>query len=291
MHFKEGIYPGMGMEEYHAWKLDKDVLIEGPISCSVLKAFDANPYAWLVSDEQKETPALRKGKLFDAAVTDPDELIMSFRISQFENFKTKEAREWRDSVTAQGQVVVSESEFNRAEKARNRVFNHPEAGQLVDGAQFQVGVVYNYGDIPAKCLIDILPSEDGEDCETLVDYKTISTGLDDKSIRDAIGKYKYHWQAAFYKTLANKVSEDRVFETFKFIFQDVNTLEVRVVELDDDSMALGSRAVGAALKNFLRCAHQGIKSRYLNKTEILGLMLYHAMGEDEDLTKREEIFA
>jgi hypothetical protein len=61
----------------------------------------------------------------------------------------------------------------------------------MEGAQFQVGVIGEIGGIPAKCLIDILPDEDGDYGETIVDFKTTSTGLDDESIRKAIGKYKY----------------------------------------------------------------------------------------------------
>ena len=58
---KLGVYPGMGMEAYHDWKLDKDSLIDGPISCSMLKAFDSNRYAWSISDDFKRTEAMRTG--------------------------------------------------------------------------------------------------------------------------------------------------------------------------------------------------------------------------------------
>ncbi len=184
---------------------------------------------------------------------------------------------------------MEKNQKNRAIQGSEIVRSHPVAGPILEGADCQVGVVYQYGGIPAKCLIDILPSENGDWGETLVDYKTISTGLDDDSVRQAIGKYRYHWQAAFYRTLFNKVSEDRQIEDFVFIFQDPNTLEVRVVTLDDDAMALGSRSVGKALENFARCAAEGIQSRYLNKPEKLSLMPYHAMAEDEELCRREEV--
>ena len=287
MHFSLGVHKGLGMDSYHSWRLDKAKLIEGPISCSTLKAFDKNPFAWIATPDRAPTDAMRKGTLFDAAVTSPEELG-SFVVSEFDNFRTKEAREWRDSMSEQGKVVVTAEEIEHAKKARDVVFNHRVAGEIVSGAEFQVGVVSEVGGIPAKCLIDILPSADGGFPETLVDYKTISTGLDDESIRKAIGTYKYHWQAAFYRTLSNKVFDDRVFEEFSFIFQDVNTLEVRVVTLEDDALLLGGRGVKSALDNFIKAAYQGIHSRYENTNSVVGLMPYHSMAEDEELARRQD---
>lgn len=311
-----GIHPSLGMEEYHSWKLDKSKLIEGPISCSMLKAFDLNPYAWLKSPPMKQTAAMKTGSEFDAAVTDPDSLseliikpdaIEPFEVLPFPNLRTKEAREWKAGKDALGVRVLTEdqakkeresfdearekyqSRLSRLNNARKAVFEHPVAGEIMSGAEFQVGVIGEIGATPAKCLLDILPSESGDYCETLVDYKTISTGLDDESIRKAIGKFKYHWQAAFYRTLFNKVSEDRLCEDFIFIFQDVKTLEVRVVKLDNDALALGTRAVKHALLRFAKCAHKGITSQYIRKCSTLDLMPYHAMSEDEGLVKREEV--
>ena len=311
----QGIHVGLGMEEYHSWKLDKAKLIEGPISCSTLKAFDPNPYAWLKSPPFKPSKAMETGSLFDAAVTDPDTLsdLLPTPIKDhknavelpFDSLRTKAAREWKNNAEAEGLEVLTSSQIKKRDedyliamesyeanldhltKAREAVFSHPIAGKILEGADFQVGVVGEIGGIPAKCLLDILPNKDGDYAETIPDYKTISTGIDDESVRKAIGKFRYHWQSAFYRSLFNKVSVDRLCEEFKFIFQDIVTLEVRVVTLDQDSMDLGTRAVKHALINFRKCAEKGIRSKYLKTDHELALMPYHAMSEDEELCKRE----
>jgi hypothetical protein len=283
MVMKQGIYPGLGMAEYHDWKLDKSKLIAGPISCSMLKAFAVNPYAWRWGPEFKQTAAMAMGSLFDAAVTDPQALADNYVVSEFSDFRTKAAREWKAEMEESGLSIVSEDDLNHAIEGAKRCREHKVAGSLIEGAQFQVGVIGEVGDIPAKCLIDILPEE-----ESLVDYKTIATGLDDESIRKAIGKYKYHWQGAFYRTLFNKVSTDKIAEDFKLIFQDVTTLEIRVVTLSEDAMALGTQSVKVALKEFARCAHKGIRSRYEETDESIDLMPYHAMSEDEWNIQQEE---
>jgi hypothetical protein len=312
----QGIHLGLGMAEYHDWKLDKENLIEGPISCSMLKRFDENPYAWLKSPEMKQTDAMRKGSLFDAALTDPDSLNDLLGVPEkpdhcvilpFDDLRTKDAREWKKEHEAIGERVLKQSDYDKEQeaykdamekieqkrdhlsKAVREVYSHPIASKILKDAEFQVGVVGEVGGIPAKCLLDILPSEGGDYSEAIADYKTISTGLSNDSIRRAIGKFKYHWQSGFYRTLFNKVHEDRLCDDFYFIFQCVNTLEVRVVKLNEDALSLGTRAVGRAIKDFLKCAHEGIKSRYLEDSDEMGLMPYHEMDEEESLAKRDGI--
>lgn len=279
-----GIYPGLGMDVYHGWKLDRSELIDGPISCSMLKAFAPNPYAWARTPDIVQTDAMRKGSLFDLAVTDPDMLDASTVVSPFDSFRSKEAREWKAETIADGLLITTDEELAKARLASVEVRSHHIAGEIMENAQFQVGVVGEIGGIPAKCLLDILPDGDGDWGETLVDYKTTSFGLDDEGIRKAMGQFKYHWQAAFYRSLFNKVSTDRNADDFVFMFQDTATLEIRVVRLADDALALGTRAIKSALLEFTRCAHKGIGSRYAKTCTALDLMPYHAMAEDEKLS-------
>lgn len=288
MVIPQGIHRGLSADAYHGWKLDRSRLIDGPISCSMLKAFAPNPYAWARTPDAQPTKAMRTGSLFDAVLTDP-QWRDRIALMEFENFRTKAAQEWRDEQDAAGRLIVREDELEHAMNAAEAVRAHHVAGEILDGCEFQVGVVGSIGSIPAKCLIDIVPSEGGDWAETLVDYKTTSNGLDDEAIRKTLGDRKYHWQAAFYRTLWNKTATDRHCEDFAFVFQDVATLEVRVVKLAPDALALGTRAVKAAAEEFVRCAHRGIGSRYARTADELDLMPYHAMNEDEALNALEEV--
>lgn len=284
----KGIHPGLGMTEYHSWKLDRSKLIEGPISCSTLKRFAPNPYEWLHTPEITQTAAMRTGSLFDLAITAPRvEFDAATVISPFDSFRTKEAQEWKKEQ--EGKLIITQEERDKALLAADCVWEHDIAGNIMHDAEFQVGVVGDVGNIPAKCLIDILPREEGDWGETIVDYKTTGNGIDDDSIRKSLGQFGYHWQAAFYRTLWNKVSPDRHIEDFAFIFQSTATLEVRVVKLSDDALTLGNRAVKDAVEEFVRCAHKGIGSRYAKRVDTLDLMPYHAMSEDERLSEKEGV--
>ena len=287
MKIDKGIYPGMGMETYHAWKLEKENLKAGPISNSMLKAFFPNPYEWLKAPAFKQTDAMRIGSLYDLALTDPDSLTAQTMISPFDNYRTKEAQLWKAQMISLGKIIISDDDMADAIHAVDMVHSHPIAGAIMKNAQFQVAVIGEIGGIPAKCLIDILPDAEGDYCETIIDYKTTSNGLDDESIRKTIGDYKYHWQAAFYKSLFNQVSPDRVCSDYGFLFQSTKTHEVRVVMLSDDALCLGTKAVKQAVIDYAKCAYGGIRSRYLTTCDSLDLMPYHAMNEDELLNIME----
>lgn len=275
-----GIHPGLGMREYHAWRLDKSKLIEGPISASTLCDFMPNPYAW-VRTEKAVTKAMSTGSLFDLALTDDGALEASVAIMEFDDFKTKAARQWRDEQQELGKIIVSEDELEHARKAAAAVRSHHVAGAVVEGCDFQTAVVGSIEGIPAKCLIDILPASGTEWEETIFDYKTSALGIDDDSIRRVMGKLKYHWRGGFYRTLFNKVSKDRHCEDFAFIFQDQTTLEVRCVKLNPDDLGLGTRMIKAAVAEFIRCAEKGIGSRYARTVDELGVMPYASIAESE----------
>jgi len=278
-----GIHYGLSSREYHAWKLDKSKLIEGPISCSMLKDFSDSPFAWRWGPEKEVTAAMRAGSLMDYALTEPGALESQCVICPYESFRSNAAKEWK--LENSERLIVTEAQLGHARKAAERVREHKEAGPILDDAAFQVAVVGEIAGIPSKCLLDIVPPEDSWD-ETLWDYKTTS-GLDDESLRRTIGQFRYHWQGAFYRSQWNKLSPDRHCERFGFIWQDRDTLEVRVTVLTDDDMAQGNRALGVALKDYATAAHRGIRSRYASGITELGQLPFQAMNEDERLSTHE----
>lgn len=293
------------MKQYHTWKLDKDNLKDSPVSCSFLKAFAPNPYEWLMSPPFKQTEAMKTGSILDAAITDPKDLDAVLNkiygipkdivIAPFKEFRTNESKEWKKEADRNGLDYLSENEAERiksdavsmieekkawATKAAQQVFQHPIAGEILDGAQFQVGIIGKLDGINVKCLLDILPKEKGIWGDCLVDYKTTGNGLDDESLAQTIGKLKYGWQATWYLGLANKF-HSRKFKRFAFIWQSTKTLEVRVTVLDQGSIALldGDRCIAKALAEFKGCAEFGIRSNYLHTTDKVDIKPYHAMPE------------
>lgn len=308
-----GIHFDLGMDRYHAWRLDKSNLGAGPISASMLKSFAVSPYAWLNTSEKTSSPAMINGSIVDAAVTEPHRLrsvVESYyglpqdlEVAPFDDFRSKEAREWKAEAEAAGLKFVSGDKYaqmkeeaevkisaiiEHAEKCAKAVREHPIAGEMLKGADFQVGIVGEIAGIPAKCLIDILPASDGDYCETLVDLKTTANGLDDESITRTMTKFRYHWSAGFYRTLANQVFEDRCFTDFAHIYIDTATFEVRVAKMSEDAILMGSKCIGHAVKEYIKASKEGIKSKYLDAIDEIGITAYAAENEDEWVNKNQE---
>ena len=269
------------MKEYHAWKLDKSNLAAGPISCSMLKEFRANPFAWAKAPPRKATGAMRTGSLFDAVLTDEDWKSQIVE-PEFDTFRTNEAKAWKAEVEAEGKLIVKPEDLAHAVAGAEAVRNHKIAGAILEGCDFQLGVVGDVMGVPAKCLLDILPSEDGDYAETIVDYKTTEAGLSDDDLARTIGKWGYHFQAAFYRSLFNKVHPTRHCEDFLFIFQCVKTLEVRVVKLDDSDLIRGGSVMAQAIAEFKDAAKNGIKSRYADGVSSISIPGWQASIEEEE---------
>ena len=282
---KKGIYPGLGMSDYHGWKLDKTDLAAGPISCSMLKDFRKNPFAWAKTSARKSTASLRTGSLFDAVLTDADwqDQIVE---PEYDSYRTNVAKAWKAEMEAEGKLIVKPEDLAHAVAGADAVRNHKVAGAILEGAEFQVGVVGEVAGIPAKCLIDILPSKDGDYAETIVDYKTTANGLSDDDLARTIGKWGYHLQASFYRSLFNQVSDDRHCEEFIFIFQDTATLEVRVIYLDSVDLVRGNSMIASAVAEFKDAAENGIRSRYADGIDPISLPDWQAGVEDGELEKR-----
>ena len=287
MKLKRGIHYNLGMEEYHAYKLDKSKLKEGPLSTSTLKEFMKSPYQWLRSGPKAPTMAMQTGSLLDLALTEPDQFDARVVTSPFDSYRTKAAKEWRDEALADGMIIANDLEIENAKACAAAVWSHEIAAPILEQAEFQTGVVADIGGIPFKCLIDVLPVADAWE-EIIWDYKTTSNGLDDKNLRDTIYKWGWHIQAAAYKAAWNKESSDRHCESFGFIFQDPQTREVRVEVLDEDSMDLGRRQVASGLREYARAAEYGIRSRYAKTRGTISLPVYGMMQAEDELIAREE---
>ena len=283
---KPGIYPNMGMDDYHALKLDKANLKNGPISCSMLKDFARNPYAWLRSKPKESTPAMNTGSLLDAAITEPDRLDEIVAISPFDSFRTKEAREWKAEQESASRLIIAPESLQNALKCAEAVRSHKEAGRILSQSEAQTGVFGNLYGIPAKALVDLAPKAEHWD-ETLWDIKSTQAGLDDESVRTSISKWGWWIQAAWYRSLWNLVSPDRHCENFGLILIDPNTREVRVVTMAPDAIILGNRWIKVALKRFVTAAHEGIKSDYASGVTQLDVMPWCAMNEDEWIEKNQ----
>lgn len=143
-------------------------------------------YRHKLDNPDPPTPAMALGTLAHAFVlgTEPTAVV-----SPYPDFRTKEAREWRDSQTLD---VVTAETWERAEAMAVAVRSHPAARLLLDSPGIaEATLEWQEGDTPCKGRVDWLV-----DGAFVVDFKTTR---DIEAFGRSIGAYGYHAQVMHYR--------------------------------------------------------------------------------------------
>ncbi len=112
-----GIYPGYDPGAYHAHALDRRNPLAGPLSCSEIKLYAQDPYAYPWASGPQPSDALTWGSLVDCLVFTPDAFGANFVFKAFPDYRTKAAREWRDEQHAAGRTIITAAQRIEADTA------------------------------------------------------------------------------------------------------------------------------------------------------------------------------
>lgn len=239
------IIQNLGEEYYKKTATPKD--LSGPVSKSLLWDFNRSPYKWFNGRKEKEsTPAMRTGTLFHTACLEPHKLELEYIVSPYSDFRTKEAREWRDSMT--NLQVVTADEYIKAESAGYAFRKNPAIEHLPD-YRTEVAVFAEVFGTPCKCMIDLVP----DSTLSLIDLKTTQSIESVEQLTSLIINRGYHWQAALYLDLWNMASGDNRTE-FMFVFMETDRpFEMANILLDEDFIQLGREGYMNALAKWNQC--------------------------------------
>lgn len=229
------------------WELD---------SCSL--------YKWRYCPKDfKPTTAMQWGSLIDCLTTTPEDEDNQIAVSEYDSYRSDEAREWRDAQLEAGKIIVTQSEMEEAQKAADMLLNkNAHSAEIFKKSKTQVILYGVLQGLNVKGLVDLAPA--GEDY--LADLKTtndFSLGGFEKTI----SKFGYHVQAGLYLKLWNKMFPEDQRNGFRIIWQDSKApYEVVVTELsafDIDAGAdyfdyLLSKLAKAANNNSWGMLHEGL---------------------------------
>jgi hypothetical protein len=251
----DGVHPHVTPREYHAWEFHQQL---GPISNSILKDYaDRGPAAFRYGEAKPSTTALNWGSLVDCILFTPDLLADEFIekernpfLSQDGGARSAKARDW---IKEQDRVVVPLDTIKEATRAVGKLQNTPASAEILEGAATQVALVHTgAAGIPVKVLPDIIPAHDDHD-DCLADLKTTSVNVhDDDALARQVGTLKYHWQAALYLYVFNKLHPGNKRHRWKIIWQSSSPpYEVRVTELDELWIEQGQNQVQAYISRMI----------------------------------------
>ena len=163
---------------------------------------------------EPESPAIDLGQLTHMLILGGED---NFAVSEFEDFRTKAAREWRDEQKSQGKWIITKQQFAAVDKMVKHIENHPHSSKYLIGENIKHEVeLYAKTEegVSLRGKADAILYKDGKP-SIITDIKT--TAQFDKFFKSASWKH-YDLQAATY-TLISGV------EMVNYYFCVVETIE------------------------------------------------------------------
>lgn len=176
------------------------------LSPSFLSKVLSKGYDYAVAEKlgmiAKDNDAMSAGKALHSFLSGSfGGVIEDIAISPYSSFRTKEAREWRDSQPDRT-IIIKEDEAELYKTIVDRVKNHPEVKKLLEGAKIEPEkrVEKKVNGYTVKGFLDLVATK-GE-AKDILDWKFVSSQVFDDFGRKALWQH-YDLQASVYDFLTN----------------------------------------------------------------------------------------
>lgn len=268
--FKAGVYDGMPDDTYHA-----DPVPGGSLSASGARKLLPPSCPALFKHEQEHGRPPKQAFDFGHAAhrvvlgTGPELVVIDL-----EDWKTKAAREERDSAYADGAVPLLPGEYQQVQAMAAALREHPVAKALFDPDDGMPEQSLFWRDertgVWRRSRLDWLRNR-GNRRLILADYKTTRSAAPD-DLQKAIDSYGYHQQAAFYLDGAKALGLAGDDAAFVFVFQmKTAPYLVTVVQLDALALQVGRWLNRQAIDLYAQCKATGRWPGFSDDVEVLPL--------------------
>lgn len=187
-----------------------------------------------------------------------------------DDWRTKDAKEQRDSAHAEGKVPLLASEVQHAMNMAEVVAAHPVAGPIFTKGRAEMSM---WSEDPITGVVLRARTDWLADSGDIGEYKT-SVTANPAELQRLFCKYGYHMQAAWYRgmVIALGLSDD---PRFRFVVQEKTPpYLVTVVEYDDEALAEGRRLNRAAVDLYAECVRTNTWPDYGSEIHPLSLPLW-----------------
>jgi hypothetical protein len=259
-----GIFPGMGWGEYRA---------HPALNVSRLLEMGTSPleYHWRLDHPQPDKPHFKKGRAFHTAFLEPELFEQSFIRSEYDAFRSNEAKAWRDEQEAGGKTVLSAADYGNALACASALRKRRNFKMMLEewSPVFEASIITPSG---RKGRTDMLCQQHS----AMMDLKTTSARMTQGDWAREVSKWSYHIRAAWYFLIASEVVPG---VQWKHFFHLVVSTEApypaAIFRLEDDAIAQGGQEILALLDLLKRCQDSG---RYPDRSETVlpvGLPAWH----------------
>lgn len=188
---------------------------------------------------------------------------------KFKDFKTAEARDWRDTQLLTGKVVLTKAELGTVLSMHASILAHPDASQLLLEGQPEVTFRLALEKFHVQARADRwhpkgikLPSlPDRPLRPTIVDLKSTASLAADgfETFQKAFRDRKYYRQAALYREVVASVEGlTELPDFFYVVTENCEPFNTVVFEPDRESMALARKEILGQLRTLRDCYTTGI---------------------------------
>ena len=252
---KPGVYSGLPIDAYHG-----DICTGPSVSKSGLHTllgkspahfWDTCPWNPDRAPETKST-ALDFGNAAHMLLLGEKHFAEKYALKMYDEFRTKEARAWRDAQIDAGKRIISSTEIDRIRRMRDALADHPLVQQgVLNGKVEHTLIAKLANNVFLKSRPDVIPVDSG----FYADLKTTST-IDYSDLERNIYNFGYHMQAAVMRMCA--IHLGLPFEEFVFIFVEKERPHiVRPMVLKADAIDTGQKQALLALAIFKECIKRG----------------------------------
>ena len=255
-----GIFADIAMSDYH------EQLTIGPsISSSGLRTIESQSAAhyfagsYLNPDAEKvDTTPFRIGKASHSLLLGDEVFEEHFAISPYDEFRTNEAKAWRDAANEAGLVVLKKAEYARILQMRDVLMREPLIRDgLLDG-EAERSIVWRDEEtgVWLKARPDVLPK-----AGWVVDYKTC-VSAHPRAVERSIWDYGYHMQLALVAEGMAALGLE-VPHAYALVFQEKTApYAVTIQEIPVEAIWAGAKQNRTAIRRFAQCLSEGVWPAY-----------------------------
>lgn len=252
----DGIYRGVDIETYHS-----DPTLFGSdfsISSSGLRQVLDRPSAyWAFSPynpkrfQRPEKDEFNFGQAAHTLLLGEDGFAEKYvlRPAEFSDFRSKDARAWRDEQIATGKKILKQEEIDAIKHIRDRLAGMEIIRNGLLNGRIERSIFHKRGNIWMKARPDVIPGSSGD----IVDLKTTAS-IDSESLSRSVANYGYYIQAGFMRHVMRAVLGADSFQSFSFVFvEKTPPYDVRIMQLKDVDIDLGEKQTLAGLEVISEC--------------------------------------
>lgn len=210
---------------------------------------DLNPYRVLRARE----PQLDFGAAAHSLLLESELPESQYAVSPFDDFRTKEAREWRDARIAEGRMIIGAKDLTTIAEMAKALAAHPLIKQGLFKGEVERSLFWKdeQFNIWLKARPDVIPHD-----TIAADLKT-TTDASPASMARSVAEYGYHIQAALMID-GLKIVTGRTIEQYAIVaIEKEPPYVVGVHFLSDEAISYGRAEYRKALALFAECHGRG----------------------------------